>query len=368
MKNNQQLAFVIICFVTNFISAQGNTSEYLNHNWKYVATKMPSEWYGSNDAKLVAENVMVSQKKLGGWEKNKEYHKPFTKEEREHYIIDKNEVGGTFDNGSTITELRFLAKVYSQTKDQRIKKAFEKGLNFITISQYQNGGWPQFYPIRPGKVDYSGHITYNDNAMVNIMKFLKEIYTDSSEYSALQLSDELKIKAQKEFDKGIECILKTQIIVKDSPTVWCAQHDQISLKPANARAYELASFSGGESVGLVMMLMDIENPSKEISKAVNGAVNWFETHKIEGIKLETITQADGQKDLIVVEDKNAPRIWARFYDLETEKPYFCDRDGIKRNTFAEMGYNRRNGYGWYTYAPEKVFQKYAEWKIKNKLN
>lgn len=368
MKKNKQFLLVIICFISNFISAQEKASDYLNHNWKYVATKMPAEWYDSNEAKLVAENVLLSQRKSGGWEKNKEYQKPFTTEEREHYIKEKNEIGGTFDNGSTITELRFLAKIYSHNKDDRYKEAFEKGLNYIFVAQYKNGGWPQYFPARKGNVSYSGHITYNDNAMVNTMQFLKELASENNDYTSLGLNTILKTAAQQSFDKGVACILKTQILVKGVPTVWCAQHDEITLAPANARAYELASFSGGESVGIVMLLMDIENPSKEIIASVNGAVNWFETHKIEGIKLETITQANGQKDLIVVEDKNAPRIWARFYDLETEKPYFCDRDGIKRNTFAEMGYNRRNGYSWYIYAPEKVFQKYAEWKIKNKIN
>lgn len=368
MKKIKYLVVVVSCFITAFISAQEKASDYLNHNWKYVATKMPAEWYGSSEAKLVAENVLLSQRNLGGWEKNKEYHKPFTEEEKEHYSKEKNEIGGTFDNGSTITELRFLAKVYSHNKEERYKEAFEKGLNYIFISQYKNGGWPQYFPVRKGNVSYSGHITFNDDAMINTMQFLKEIASDNKEFAALELSNIFKTTAKQSFDKGVACILKTQIVVKGVPTVWCAQHDEITLVPANARSYELASFSGGESVGIMMLLMEIKNPSQEIIASINGAAKWLESHKIEGIKLETITQADGQPNKVVVADKNAPRIWARFYDLDTEKPYFCDRDGVKRNSFAEMGYNRRNGYGWYTYAPEKALSKYAEWKAKNNIN
>jgi PelA/Pel-15E family pectate lyase len=368
MKKISQFILVVTCLVSSFISAQEKPSDYLKHNWKFVATKMPAEWYGSDEAKLVAENVMLSQRNSGGWEKNKEYHKPFTIEEREHYITEKNEIGGTFDNGSTITELRFLAKLYSHNKDVRYKEAFEKGLNYIFVAQYKNGGWPQYFPVRKGNVSYSGHITFNDDAMVNTMQFLKEIASDNKEYTLLGLNTILKTATQQSFDKGVACILKTQILVKGVPTVWCAQHDEITLAPANARAYELASFSGGESVGIMMLLMDIKNPSQEIIASINGAAKWFETHKIEGIKLETKTQADGQPDKVVVQDKNAPRIWARFYDLNTEKPYFCDRDGIKRSTFAEMGYNRRNGYGWYTYAPEKALSKYIIWKTTNNIN
>jgi PelA/Pel-15E family pectate lyase len=72
-------------------------------------------------------------------------------------------------------------------------------------------------------------------------------------------------------------------------------------------------------------------------------------------------KGDGKKNRIVVEDQDAPAIWARFYDLKTNEPYFCDRDGIKRKTLAELSDERRNGYGWYTNTPAKVLKKYPEW-------
>lgn len=358
--------FLIVIFAyiltTTFTFAQDKPSDLISKNWKEVATKMPIEWYGSDEAKSVAENVLMAQKEIGGWEKNKPYHHEFTEAEKNHFTNDKNEIGATFDNGSTITELKFLVRMYSQTKEEQYKQAFEKGLNYIFISQYGIGGWPQFFPVRKGSTSYSGHITYNDNSMVNIMQFLKGIYSDDKAFSALNLKKDEKAKAQKAFDKGVECILKTQIVVNGKPTVWCAQHDEVTLAPANARSYELASFSGAESVGIVLLLMELDHPSKEIIASVEGAVKWFETHKIEGIRLNSYVNNDGLKDLEVVKDESAPTLWARFYDLETEKPYFCDRDGIKKDTFAEMGHNRRNGYSWYTSAPEMLLKKYPEWK------
>jgi len=358
------LTFLII-FLTAYISfTQNRTDTYLDKSWKEVATKMPAKWYGSTDARLVAENVLLSQKDIGGWEKNKPYHNTFSESEREHYINDKSEIGATFDNGATITELRFLAKVYSQIMDERYKQAFKKGLNYIFISQYENGGWPQFFPVRKGSVAYSGYITYNDNTMENIMHFLKEISSDNKEFASLQISRDTKEKAKKAFDKGIDCILKTQIIIDNKPTVWCAQHDEISFDPAKARSYELPSFSGSESVGITMLLMNIENPSTKIIAAVEGAVQWFEKNKIEGIKLENKIDKEGKKNRIVVEDKNAPPLWARFYDLETSKPFFCSRDGIQKNSLEDISYERRNGYSWYTSSPEQVLKRYPEWKKK----
>ncbi|WPR76560.1 pectate lyase [Algoriphagus sp. NG3] len=354
--------FIPLFLLLTLSTALAQETGYLSMSWKDVSTKMPENWYGSGEAKAVAENVLLAQRDIGGWEKNKPYHQPYSEVEKAKIIAAKSEYGATFDNDATITELRFLAKVYEQIPDIRYKRAFEKGLDYIFISQYENGGWPQFYPPRTGSVSYSAHITYNDNAMVNTMKFLREIFSEDKAFSALNLSTELKTKAKQSFDDGIACILKTQIIVDGSPTVWCAQHDEKTLAPAKARSYELASFSGAESVNIVQLLMELEDPSEEVIASVDGAVHWFETHKIEGIKLETEIDEDGNKNRVVVSDPPASPLWARFYDLETEKPIFSDRDGIKKNSLAEIGHERRNGYSWYTNAPSKVLKKYPEWR------
>jgi PelA/Pel-15E family pectate lyase len=344
---------------------QDNPKSYLKMSWRNVATKMSPDWYGSEDAKMVADSVLRYQTSIGGWPKNSGFHSGIINQ-KEMTRIKLSGVGATFDNGATTTELRFLAKVYSHFKDDRYKKAFLKGLDYIFIAQYENGGWPQFFPVRDGNENYSSHITYNDDAMINTMLFLKEIFSDNKEYASLRLDKNTKSKAQKSFDRGIACILKTQIIAHGERTVWCAQHDEKTLAPTKARSYELPSFSGSESVAIVQLLMNIDKPSSEIIDAINGAVRWFERNKIEGIKIETEIDKDGNKDRVVVANKNSPSLWARFYDLETSKPYFCDRNGIKKNTLAEIGYERRNGYSWYTEAPIKILRQYPEWRKKIK--
>jgi PelA/Pel-15E family pectate lyase len=339
---------------------------YLDLSWREVATRMPDEWYGSDEAKMAADSVLKYQTEIGGWPKNSNFHKGVDQEEMAR--IKATGLGATFDNGATTTEMIFLAKIYGKVKDERYLKAFNKAFNYILATQYKNGGWPQFYPTRPDNgVAYSSHITYNDNAMVNVMIFLRDVIQEKPLYAPMQISTEMRKKAQKAFENGISCILKTQIKVNGRLTVWCAQHDEFTLAPANARTYELASFSGAESVGITLLLMDIDNPSKEIIAAVNGSAKWFEAHKITGIKLSTET-VDGKRNRIVVDDNTAPPIWARFYDLETGKPFFCDRDGIKKNMLAEIGYERRNGYSWYTYAPSEILQKYIGWVLKWKVN
>ncbi len=369
MKRIQCLLIFAISVFVNPIFAQNNqtknTDDYLKLSWKQIATKMPAEWYGSNDAKLVAENVLLCQKDIGGWAKNKPYHHVFTDEEKNQFIEARSEIGATFDNGATIMELGFLVNVYSFFKDEKYKTAFLKGLDYIFVSQYENGGWPQFYPFREGKsVAYASNITYNDDAMVNILKLLRDIVYDKKNYPMIQLDSIYKSKANQAFENGINCIIKTQIIVDGKPTVWCAQHNAITLEPTVARKYELASFSGEESAGIAQFLMTLRKPSKEIIFSVDCAVKWFEDHKIKGIKLIKEKGVDGKKNIVVVEDKSAPPVWARFYDLETEKPFFCDRDGIKKNSLADISYERRNGYDWYTTSPAELIAEYSEWKEK----
>lgn len=356
---------VLLCTLTSV--AQQKDIDLQTVKWGKMATQMPQQWYASIQAKMIADSVLKYQTAVGGWSKNQNYYKGFDQNEWKKTLA--TGIGATIDNGATISEMNFLAKMYAIDKDERYKKAFEKGLDYIFKAQYDNGGWPQFFPSRSKNKDtYDNHITYNDNAMVNVMNLLNNVVNNHSLYTALQISTASKVKAKAAFDRGINCILKTQIMVNNKPTVWCAQHDEITLAPANARSYELASFSGAESVNILDILMRIENPSEHVVNAIKGAINWFENHKIENIKLERFINTNNQKDYKTVEDKNAPALWARFYDLETEKPYFSDRDGIKKANISDIGYERRNGYSWFTSAPADLLQKYPEWKKRWNVN
>lgn len=317
------IAILLLAGIQSWAQEKGKSDSYLDYSWKKVATQMPAAWYGSADAQKVAETVLFCQQEIGGWAKNKPYHHPLSAKDSAAMIANKNGIAATIDNGATTMEMIFLANVYQQVKDPRYAAAFEKGLDYLLKAQYPNGGWPQFFPFRTGNsVSYASHITYNDNAMVNVLQLLRAVLASAAPYSALSLSTAVKEKAAKSVEKGIDCILKTQIRVNGKPTVWCAQHDEVTLLPSNARAYELASFSGAESVGIIEFLMEIDQPSKEITASVNAAMQWLDEHKVTGIRVENQPGPDGKRNKVVVEDANAPPLLARFYDLETGLPFF----------------------------------------------
>jgi len=354
----ETLIFILLFAASaNLLTAQKPIAEL---SWQKVATGMPDEWYGADESKRVAENVLLYQRDAGGWPKNLPLHKVLNDNEKAKINDEKGLNDAIFDNSATTTEMKFLARMYNKTSNNGYKESFNRALKFILDAQYDNGGWPMFWPLRKG---YYTHITFNDNAIINILGMLKEINANSALYKAITSPEYLE-RSVVAYNKGIECILRTQIIVHGKPTVWCAQHDEITLLPAKARSYELPSFSGGESVGIVLFLMKIENPSPEIIRSVQGAVEWFDKHRLKNTRWDYFTNSEGKKDRRIVQDPKAGDLWARFYDLETELPYVCDRDGIKKKTLEEIGYERRNGYSWYTDGPQEVMDKYPAWKMK----
>ena len=332
-------------------------------SWRSITENKDENWFATNEAKEIAENVLLYQREIGGWPKNIQMQNLLSIEEKQKLVALKSDpIECTTDNGATCQEMLYLSKMYKKNPDERYKTAFLKGIDYLLEAQYDNGGWPQFYPLMKG---YYTHITYNDDSMANILGLFKEIKNHTNYYS-ISPSPEVVKKIESAFEKGIDCILKTQYKQNGELTGWCAQYNEVTLLPANARAYELISLSGKESVKIVLLLMAIEHPSKPIVDAVNGAVRWFEKTKLVGIKLETEVNEAGKKNRVVVESKDAEPLWARFMNIDTNAPFFCDRDGIKKATLAEIGFERRNGYAWYTDDAKAVLKKYPIWK--NQIN
>jgi PelA/Pel-15E family pectate lyase len=169
-------------------------------------------------------------------------------------------------------------------------------------------------------------------------------------------------------EQGIACILRTQVKQGGRLTAWCAQHDETTFAPAWARKFEPPSLSGNETVGLVNFLMGIEQPSAAVIAAVEGAAAWLDSVKIAGLRLDDAPGADGQKDRHAVADPAAPALWARFYELETNRPLFMGRDSTARYDFNEIERERRVGYGYLGAWPAKLLEKeYPKWRKKHQL-
>lgn len=342
------------------VAAQDMRAQQLTNN--QMLQQKDSIFFTTAEARRVGDQLLLFQRNTGGWPKNVNMVLPLTDAQKDSVIQEKTRLNdSTIDNKATSMQMVYLARLYQQTRDTRYRDAFRKAMTFLLEGQYENGGWPQFWPKNR---DYQVHITYNDNAIVNVLKIFRDVIKDREPYNNGLVEEEMRQATEKSFDKAIDCILATQIIVDGEPTVWCQQHDAQTLLPAKARAYELPSFSTQESAAITFLLMQISKPDERIKRAINGAMKWFDEHKITGYRLEKC-KVDGKKDVCLVSDSSAAPMWARYYDLEEGKPFFCDRDGQPKRSLSEIGYERRTGYSWYNYEPQELYKRYETWKAKN---
>lgn len=323
--------------------------------WSQVL-RQPALWYASDEAVKIGEAVLTYQTSSGGWPKNWEMTRPEDESFRQLKEADR---APTIDNGATTTQIRFLALVAEARAEPRFVAAVVRGIDYLFDAQYTNGGWPQFFPLRKG---YYTHITFNDDAMVNVLTLLQVVARGEAPFVTLDATR--RARASEAVKRGIACILRCQIETDGVKTVWCAQHDESTLAPAAARKFEPACLTGGESVGIVRFLMQQPNPSPEIIRSVQAAVAWFERVKLTGVRWNRVPAPGLPKgvDAVLVEDPKADPLWARFYEIGTNRPLFVGRDAVVKYSVAEIEHERRIGYAWYVTSPRTLLEReYPRW-------
>lgn len=315
----------------------------------------------------LAEKMLIYQLSNGAWPKQLtdqsvvNYQLPLTEELRQK-IRNTGTDHATLDNNATTREINSLIQAFNATKNRDYLIAVEKGIDYLLAAQYDNGGFPQYYP---NKSLYRAEITYNDNAMINALIVLDNIAKAKKGFE--EVAPHYKTKAQKAVSKGISCILKTQIIQNGQPSIWAAQYNEKSLTPAQARKFEPASLSTSESVAIVRFLM-AQDATAEIQNAVTHAIVWFQQNDIEGYRFDrALNNKTGAYERKLITD-NQSVIWARFYDLKDNRPLFGDRDNSVKYNFEELSEERKNGYAWFGNWPEKLIQKdYPKWKKQHQI-
>ena len=261
------------------------------HHWYDIADKdnminaLPARpRYKQTEITNIANNILLFQKYNGGWPKNYDFFAILTPEQKNTVKAAKGETNTTFDNGNTYTQIAALAIAFKATGVEKYKTACLKGLEFVLKAQYKNGGWPQYYPIE--KDNYSSHITFNDGAMIGVMQLIKDILDGKPQYAFID--SKLRERLESAYNKGMDCIIKTQINDAGKPTAWCQQYDEVTLQPAWARKFEPPSICNKESADLVLFLMSIDHPKKEIIDAIQNAVVWFDESIIHNTRIKTI--------------------------------------------------------------------------------
>jgi PelA/Pel-15E family pectate lyase len=243
----------------------------------------------------------------------------------------------TFDDNNSQSAIRFLLALADVTKgstdprDGRARIALDYALKKMLAAQYPNGAWPQRYDGQPrdaadypvlkasipatyprqyGKENYFRHYTLNDHTQRDCILTLLDAWRRTGRREFL---DAVK--------RGADFLLLAQL-PEPQPT-WAQQYNA-RMEPAWARAFEPPAACTSESVGVLRLLTDlyVELGDERYLEPHARAFAWFKRSEM------------------------SPGVWARYYELHTNKPIFGDRDGKIYYRLEDISAERQKGYGW----------------------
>ncbi|MDC7685201.1 pectate lyase [Asticcacaulis sp. BYS171W] len=336
------------------------------HHWQNRNGKSYAR-YAESDVTAIADNILLLQHDNGGWIENRDPLRILSDAEKAEALKDKSSPNFSFDNRNIYTQVDYLMRAHSLTGKAAYREAALKGLELILSQQVATcGGWPHSVP---SKTTYHDKITMADEVTSGNLRLLRHISIGDYPFDKIETSWRERAKAA--LTKGDACLLKLQIRQNGQLTGWAGQYDPVTLAPVKGRSFELISIVSQESVENVRYLMSIPNPSLEVIASVEGAVAWFQRSAITGKRLETFALPAPVKydyhtattDNRLIDDPNAPLLWARFYDIGDNSVILANRDGVRVRDYADIHPERRSGYGWYgTWAQSLISVEYPRWK------
>lgn len=336
-------------------------------------------WYGTPEARHVADVIVSFQTPAGGWGKNQSRSgalrlrgQAYVPNNISNYLAKGDfdtprepswNYVGTLDNNATTTELNFLVLAAKQTpgpEGDAHRASFVRGMHYLLAAQYPNGGWPQVWPLEGG---YHDAITYNDDAVTLAAELLTAVGSNAGgDYDFVPQA--LRSQAAAAARRALDCILATQVVVNGRRTIWGQQHDALTLQPEAARNYEPAALSAGESAGLLVYLMSLPDPSPQTVATVHAAVAWLTSAAVTGYAWTGQDTPEGRR---LVKQGGAGPLWSRFYSTDPVRPVFGDRDKSIHDDVNDLTAERRNGYSWYNATPKKALKAYKTWSVAHPL-
>ncbi|QBE66624.1 pectate lyase [Pseudoduganella lutea] len=258
---------------------------------------------------------------------------------------------GTIDNGATVSEICVLADVYGRGGNTVHRDAARRAMDFLLRMQYPSGGYPQVYPARTGTV-YSNNATFNDNAMVRVLKLLDDAARQRPPFAGDVFTAQQRTRMEQAIGRAEDFILKAQIVQDGVKTVWCAQHDPVTHAPVTGRSFELPSKSGLESVLVIAFLMS-RPQTPAVAAAAKAGVAWYRRGAVQMRDTAFDPRATRPTGADPFVRRPGSTTWYRFYDLATDTGFFCGRQPTdkppgagKQYDIMKIGAESRYTYQW----------------------
>lgn len=264
-------------------------------------------------ARETAGALIAGQLESGGWTEQIEFDPEARK--RFRYRVDRRARGWnvtTLDDDKTQSCIRFLIRLDRTLafRDRDVHECALYALDALLRAQYPNGAWPQRFseppdprrfPVKrasyphkwprtwPGS-KYSSYYTFNDDTIADVIRTLLDA-------ADIYQNDRYRQAAR----KGGEFILLAQM--PDPQPAWAQQYDA-DMHPAWARRFEPPAISGGESQGVIRVLLQLVRRTGErrFLEPVPRALEYLERSRLPTGQL------------------------ARFYELRTNRPLYFTRD------------------------------------------
>jgi PelA/Pel-15E family pectate lyase len=263
-------------------------------------------------AKGAADALVWGQLASGGWQYKIDFDAVGSRQWYFRRDKEKGEPQGKrrnysiFDDNTTQSALRFLMAMDEATgKKGPYHDAVEYALDFMFRSQFPNGAWPQVYP--PPSEGYWNYYTFNDNAMndcIAVMLDAHRIYKDGRYLESAKKCGDFIVASQ----------------LPSPQSGWAQQYDH-DMKPAPARWFEPAACCSATTIGNIRTLikLHLETGEEKYLKPIPAAFDWLNRSKLR------------------------ENLWARFYELETNRPVYVTSD--RKIVYEQV--NLRPGYSWF---------------------
>ncbi len=318
----------------------------------------------------IADNLLLYQRDNGGWIENRDPARILGATEKAALVAEKAQALGSFDNRNIYSQIEYLAAAFEQTRRTAYRDAAARGLDYALAQQIAScGGWPHTVP---GTASYHRFITIADEVTSGLLRMLRKISAGADPFGYVDAAT--RARAQAAVDRGDECVLRLQVVQDGELTGWAGQYDPATLRPAQGRAFELPSIVSQETVEMLRYLMSIQQPSAAQVNSIESAVAWLGRSQMRGARLEKVSLSKPVQyqfhvatfDHRLVQDANAPPLWARFYDLEDNSIVLANRDSVRVKDFSEVHPERRSGYAWFgTWPAALLEEEYPAWRIRH---
>ncbi len=335
------------------------------HHWQNLhGSDYPR--HAPEDYVRIADNILLYQRHDGGWIENRDPARIIPEAELDAIRAEGDKAGGSFDNRNVYTQVEYLAEAFALSADARYRDAAGRGLDFILAHQAEGcGAWPHTVPAT---TRYHPLLTIADEVTSGVLSTLRKAMSGRAPFDFLD--HDALARIQSAVARGDACLLALQVRQGDARTGWAGQYDPQTLSPAQGRSFELPSIAVQETVEVVRYLMSIPEPSPEVVEAIEGAIAWLGAVRITGLRLETFETEPEQyrfhsttRDRRLVEDADAPPLWARFYDAADNSIVLATREGVRVADYADIPRERRTGYDWFGGWPRTLLSKdYPRWK------